>query len=145
MSSLDKYSIALFLAASLILLIGGLFFLDFIMPFVSSRLSWQLWSFWLIGGLYFGLLILLLGFASMFAFGTERVNWRMTIIGSIIGLTLSVLYISVLAFLLSKLLPSGFEPFRSVTLPILLWAFTIYSISRTRVGQWLRRVSEAKR
>jgi hypothetical protein len=140
----EKWSIILFIGTLLILLIGGLLFFDIVMPVILPMLSWKLWLFELASGMCLGPLILLLGFASLLAFGKERVNWNATVIGSIVGLVSSVLYISGLAFLFSSLLSSTFEPFRSVTLPILIWAFTFYFVSRTRAGDWLRRISSVK-
>jgi len=140
MSRNKETNLISFIGAFFIFLVGGLLFFNFIMPIVLPIISWELWLFWLVIGVYFGPLTLLLVYASFIVWGEERINWKATFAGTI----LAFLYCAGLAFVFSRILPSRFEPFRSVTLPIFILAFTIYFIFKTRFGDWLKRISEVK-
>jgi hypothetical protein len=137
----ERPSILWFLGAALIFMVNLYLFIFFVLPNYKFYME-DLWLGWIISGVIVGPSLFLLIFTSMLVFGKEKVRWKPIVISTLALGIISLLFLSGLAYLFSKIIPSDFEPFRTITLPILIWAFTIYFISKTRIGNWLRRVSE---
>lgn len=127
----------LFFGSAVILFIALRLFFFYILPLLALIASPDyLWLGLLITGLYFMPSVFLLIYCSIKAWGGPKLNWAITIFYYFIA----ILYYGGLAFLFSRLIPSNYEPSRSVVLPYLVIAATIYVLVKTRIGQRLRQL-----
>lgn len=133
-------SIFLFVVSWFIFVADIFFFYDFIMPFIIPLIPDASWLVLFVIGIAFWPFVSLLIYSSILAFGREKVDWKWAHTFFIITLV----YIVALAFLFGKIIPSDYEPFRSIILPFTVYAITVQVISRTRVGQRLKDLSQSK-
>jgi hypothetical protein len=104
------------------------YFLPIIYPlFLEGRL----WAVWLVAGMFGGPLALLIAYFSMKATDFQFRQWKAAVFVTI----LCFLYLTALASIFSNILPSYFEPFRSITLPIVILALTFVIFARTKYAR----------
>lgn len=118
----------LFIAMLAVAVIWEICFFVYIMPIVYPvLLQGRFWAGWVIIGAFIGPLGLLIVYISMKATNFQSKEWKPAIIGTI----LAYLYMTGLAFIFSNVLPSDFEPFRSIMLPVMVLAVTFVVLSKT--------------
>jgi len=100
--------------------------------FLSIIFPDRLWLMWLIACPFFAPFILLIFYVvvritdNLWQF--DRTQWKIAAIGT----PLACVFLSTLGFAFSLLIPSDFEPFRSITLPCLVLALAFIIISRMK-------------
>lgn len=106
-----------------------LYVLPMLMPLVYPD---KIWLMWLIGFPFVGSIMLALFYVTVRITGSlwqfDRTQWKIAIIGT----PLACVFLSGLGYVFSLLIPSRFEPFRSVTLPALVLALVFIIISRMK-------------
>jgi hypothetical protein len=118
----------LLVAMLLIAVIWEISFFVYVMPTVYPLLlQGRFWAGWVVMGVFIGPLALLMVYVSMEATNFQSREWK----PAIIGIILSYIYLTGLAFIFSNILPSDFEPFRSIVLPVVVLAATFVVLSKT--------------